>query len=233
MTRVFCFSGSGHSRAVADWVAEALSCQRIDMERAEALDLQSEAPAVVVFPVYCQAVPPPVRRFLRGLRSERVTLIATYGGFSHGNALWEAQRLLKGDRVVAGVYVPTGHTYLEEPAKWDAEALSPLLARVREGQMIRIPKARKHPLAGFFPAWRSRLGVRIHRSDACNGCGRCARNCPMGAVKNGKPDRRCIRCLRCVTECPQRALRFSSTLPMRLYLKKKRTSDSVKIYSQT
>ncbi|MDE6293488.1 MAG: 4Fe-4S binding protein [Clostridiales bacterium] len=45
----------------------------------------------------------------------------------------------------------------------------------------------------------------------------------------GKTNRKCIRCLKCVSECPNNALHFSTRLPMRMYLRKKKC-DKLIIY---
>lgn len=110
MCNVYCFSGSGHSRAVAAFLAEKLGAAVQDAEGAE---LSSAAPCAVVFPVYCQGVPAPVKAFFAALRAEQVALVAVHGGVSYGRALYEAKRMVRG-RVVAGAYVRTGHTYLRE-----------------------------------------------------------------------------------------------------------------------
>ncbi len=50
--------------------------------------------------------------------------------------------------------------------------------------------------------------------DACTGCGRCARNCPIQniTIQNGRPlwHRDCIMCLRCYHLCQHHAIRYGS-----------------------
>ena len=96
MTGVFCFTGSGHSLRVAEYIAEKLNsrvCMIDSKKPASAEELQS---AVVVFPVYCQNIPQPVKDFLKKLRTENAALIATYGKISCGNVLAEAKGLCVG-----------------------------------------------------------------------------------------------------------------------------------------
>lgn len=56
--------------------------------------------------------------------------------------------------------------------------------------------------------------VRRQVSAACNGCSKCARNCPMGAIDMVNPATArhadCIACLTCEQSCPQEAIRFST-----------------------
>lgn len=224
---VYCFSGAGHSRAVADFFAEELCCQVTELDgRTECGS--GEETAVVVFPVYCQNIPGPVREFLKRLKAECVVLAVTYGGISWGNVLYEARRLLRG-RVIAGVCVPTGHTFLREDAAFDAGGLLPVLERIRAPREAVIPKSHKNPFSDFFPAWRSRIGVRIIRTDACRRCGLCGERCPAGAIRNGRPGSGCFRCMRCVTACPHNALKFENSPVLDAYLRRFR-KDELKLY---
>ena len=219
MTRVYYFSGSGHSKAVADYLAS-----RLETNAAELTSYEGEftAVAVVVFPVYCQNFPPMVKAFLRSLQADHAALVATYGGFSPGNVLREGAKLTAAT-VIAGACIPTGHSFLREAAVFDTPALEPLLARIRYPEEAVFPRLRKNPFSDLLPAWRSRIGLKICKNQSCTACGVCAKLCPMSAMENGTPTHKCIRCLRCVNNCPQNALVIRSTLPMKLYLNRKRS----------
>ncbi len=118
---VYYFSACGHSLAVAEYCAGAQNAPLFRIlpngtARAErppdtAAADKGDQTAVVVFPVYCQAIPRPVSIFLRGLRANSVILLATYGGVSHGNVLQKAQKITPA-RVCAAAYLPMGHSYL-------------------------------------------------------------------------------------------------------------------------
>ena len=114
MIRIYCFSGSGHSLAVAKELSQMLDCEIRPNDNKTA----TEDTAAVVFPVYCQNIPKPVKRFLKGLEAKYVALIATYGKISYGNVLYEAQKLLH-RLVIAGAYIPMGHTYLDGDCEFD------------------------------------------------------------------------------------------------------------------
>ena len=222
MTGIYCFSGSGHSLAVAEALAQMLHCEILPMEGNTA----AEDRAVVVFPVYCQNIPKPVKAFLRRMPAKHVVLIATYGKISYGNVLQEAQQLLQG-QVIAGAYIPMGHSFLDGDHDFDPEQLLPIVQRLQEPKPVVIPKSPKNPLSNVFPALRSRLGVKITKTGHCNGCGQCERGCPTGAIREGHIHGACIRCLRCVSNCPTKALQYKNSRIMAAYLKRYRREEYV------
>lgn len=229
MTGVFCFTGSGHSLRVAEYVAEKLGSRVCMIGSKAPTESAACETAVVVFPVYCQNIPEPVKRFLRNLKAENIVLIASYGKISWGNVLAEAKGLVHG-RVIAGVCVPIGHTFLNGSADFDKAALEPLFERIESPREAKIPVKRKNIFADFLPAWRSRVSVKIIRADSCTLCDLCGRSCPMGAMKNGITNEKCIRCLRCVASCPQKALSFENSVILQRYLTKKRAEKAVELY---
>lgn len=214
MTAVFCFSAAGHSRAVAAYFADWFGVPVRELNHLTPCDT-----AVVVFPVYCENVPEPVRVFLSRLVAENVVLIATYGKMCHGNVLADAAKMVHG-RIIAGAYVPTGHTYLSEGTEFHSDGLEVIFDRIAHPQPAVFPHQRKHFWADLFPAWRSRIGVKLIRNESCNGCGLCRQNCPF---------RTCNRCLRCIVQCPQGALSFRLHPMMRRYLAHPK-EDRLKIF---
>lgn len=221
--KVYCFSGSGHSEAVARFFANKLGIPALSITADT--DGKDTGTAVVVFPVYCQNLPPPVKAFLPRLRVENAVLIATYGGISPGNVLCEAGAFVSGT-VIAGATVPTGHTFLGDKPIFSEASLEPIFERIDHPCPALLPRLGKHPFADFLPAWRSRMGVAILRSDACSSCNLCGRLCPMGAMKNGKIGSGCIRCLRCVTNCPAGALSFRVRPLLAAYLHGRKQTET-------
>lgn len=221
MNKVYCFSGGGHSRAVAEFLARALDSDLIEITNSTPAPAGEAKTAVIVFPIYCQNIPTPIIPFLKALRTKNAALVATYGGISHGNVLFEAARMIR-PTVTASTYIETGHTYLGEPAEFDPSTLYEVIEKIKLEQPGEVKRAPKNIFADLFPAWRSRIGVKITRFDTCTACGRCAERCPMGAIENGIPNGKCIRCLRCVSECPNHALEFAPSRIMKIYLSKHR-----------
>lgn len=220
MIQIYCFSATGRTRQIADYFADKLSSKVYELPCESAVC----GTAIVVFPVYCQALPAPVKAFLPKLTAARLVLIASYGHMSYGNVLWEASRLNKAP-VIAAACVPIGHSYLNEETGFDCSRLAPILERISSPHEITIPKMHKDLFAYLLPELRSRLGVRIKRTKACIDCRLCIKKCPVGAMNEKGPGDHCIRCLRCISVCPVQALEYSLTAPMRLYLGKKRCSE--------
>ena len=81
MTGVYYFSATGHSEAVARYFAATLDAPMYPIGEGCPAEVTT---AVIVFPVYCQNVPLPVKVFLPGLKAENVVLIATYGRMGYG-----------------------------------------------------------------------------------------------------------------------------------------------------
>ena len=156
--------------------------------------------------------------FLKTLFVQHIVLIATYGKISYGNVLYEAQKLVHGD-IIAGAYIPIGHSFLDGDCSFDTEYLIPISERIKAPKKIHIPKTHKNPLANIFPDIRSRLTVKIIRENSCNNCRLCEEVCPTGAMKNGRINSKCIRCLRCVINCPQKALQYKNAWILNMYLK--------------
>lgn len=229
MTEIFCFSGSGHSLSVAEFIAKALNGYIHLINHEVPVNTAFYETAIIVFPVYCQNIPNIVKSFLKNIRAKSIVLIATYGKISCGNVLLEAKRLASG-KVIAGACVPIGHAFLNGTAEFDKEALQPILKRIKIPCEAKIPRKRKNIFADFLPAWRSRVSVKIVRAINCNLCNLCGNNCPMDAVKNGIINKKCIRCLRCVTNCPQKALSFKNSIILEKYLTKKYAEKNVEIY---
>lgn len=229
MNAVIYYSNTGESKRIANYVAEKTGFCLVDLTTVVEYKYDT---AVVVFPVYCQNIPATVAKFLQRLQTKYTALVATYGKMHHGNVLYEIQRKYRLD-VIAAAYVPTKHAYLNEPRFDGFDKLTPLINKLTDGEKrpttVKIPKSNKNPMADFAPTWRSRQGVKIVKSDRCNGCGQCEKLCPEHAISSGKTNRNCIRCARCVNNCPQGALSLKLTYPMRKYLKR-RKKDELVIY---
>lgn len=226
MNAVVFYSKTGQSATVAKYFSKQLSYPIVDLETCSERNYRN---LVLVFPVYCQSLPVAVKDFLKKSQIENLTVIATYGKMCAGNVLYEIQRKYQRN-IVAGAYLPTKHAYLAtDSAFCEYERLAPILEKIKKPTTVRIPKRYKNPFAGFFPNWRSRIGLKICKTDRCDRCGLCTKGCSLRAIDAGVTNSKCIRCLKCVTECPKQALEIKLRLPLKLYLQKKK-KDEVILY---
>jgi ferredoxin len=224
MNAVVFYSNTGQSRSVAKYLARQLCYPIVDIEKIEGACYKN---LVLVFPVHCQNIPDVVKTFLQTAKIEHLTAVATYGKMCYGNVLQEIQHRYH-QNIVAGAYIPTKHSYLEnDDAFEDFERLTPLVEKIKRPSKIIIPKSYKNLFANLFPALRSRLGLRISKSTNCNNCDVCARHCAFKAITLGGTNGKCIRCLKCVKVCPNHALRFKLSLPLKIYLRKKKVEKLI------
>ena len=223
MNAVVYYSNTDQSRRVAQYFAEQTAFELFDI-----FDLPGYAfdTVILVFPVHCQSVPDCVKDFLKRLTVKNLAVIATYGRMCFGNVLYYIQKHYA-HNIVAAAYVPTKHSYLTEDGFDGWERLDPIITKLNDPSRVKIPKTYKNPLSDFCKRWRGRMGVKLYKDERCNNCGACDSVCDNNAIKNGKPNRRCIRCLKCVNNCPQGALHFALSLPMRVYLQKKKIDDLI------
>ena len=224
MNAVVFYSNTGQSKAIAAYFANQLGYPLADMETKCAEHYQN---LVLVFPVHCQNIPDTVKDFLKNISVDNLTAIATYGKMCCGNVLCEIQKNYQ-KNIVAGAYIPTKHSYIDDDDVFcDFEKLVPIVEKVKEPSCVQFPKLYKNPLADVFPKLRSRLGLTVQRSTDCSGCNLCTERCSFGAIQSGVTNRKCIRCLRCVESCPRHALKIKLGLPLKLYLRKKKTNKLI------
>ena len=224
MNAVVFYSNTGQSKAIAAYFANQLGYPLADMEIKCAEYYQN---LVLVFPVHCQNIPDIVKSFLKNISVENLTVVATYGKMCCGNVLYEIQKNYQ-KNIVAGAYIPTKHSYIDDDdVLCDFDKFKPIVEKVKEPSYIQLPRLYKNPFAGFFPKLRSRIGLAIQKSENCNGCNLCAERCSFGAIHSGIINRKCIRCLKCVEACPRQALKTKLGLPLKLYLRKKKTNKLI------
>ncbi|MDE6210566.1 MAG: 4Fe-4S binding protein [Clostridia bacterium] len=217
------YSNTNQSKRIAQYFADKLGYRVWDIYDVPYRDFDN---LVLSFPIHCQSLPDIVKQFLAKSQIKNLTLLATYGRMCHGNALYEAQKKYS-HTVVAGAYIPTRHTYLQDKEFDALDSLAPIVEKVLAPSPIKIPKSYKNPLSDLLKRRRSQLGVKIIKTDACNACGKCANVCKENAITNGVTNNKCIRCLKCLTTCPSGALEYALSAPMRAYLKKKKRDELI------
>ncbi len=246
--KLFYFSGTGNTLMNARVIAEELAVHNIDINLENMESIKDSIPAfssdlIIMFPVYAYGPPKIVKRFIDKLpesAGQKVFLILNYGLLAV-NTYTVTSRLLKrrGYEVTytAGVRMPANYINLYNPAEKNNEkkiskAVIKLRAisqeiinaeknRVKKGIiLLRIPMRIIYWLFINFSNW---MATRFYTDDKCNGCGICAKVCPVENISfntEGKPvwGRNCEQCVKCIHLCPEESIQwFSVTESRRRY----------------
>jgi len=191
---------------------------------------------ILAYPVYFSDLPQIVREFIfensANFRGKNVFIIATMEIFS-GDGAGCAARILKraGARITGGAHVKMPAFILDVAIFSYSAQKNERLIKEANAKLERIAEAfaAGNPpqeglgvlcyIAGllgqrlWMKIWdKTPFAKRKPSLDAarCNGCGECARSCPMQNIKitHGKArfGERCTLCYRCVNKCRQKAI---------------------------
>lgn len=224
---IYYFSGTGNSRWAAQQLAALTGDQAQDITLLGSVpDGSSETRVGLVFPVYAWGAPEPVLDFAKSLSPGNAFsfAVATCGSEA-GHAL---KRLAKVIPLQSSYSLVMPNNYIigadlddESTARAKIDAAEKELAVIAQEVAAHRPVYRV--TEGSLPALKSgivnfgfnrfaRSTKAFYATDACNGCGHCARNCPAHTIRlqARKPvwGAACYQCLRCLHECPQQAIQY-------------------------
>ena len=217
------FSPTGGTKKIAERIAER-ACESADFldvtVRAQELDFGPEDFVVIAIPVFGGRVPWPFAERLALVRAQGTpaAIVAVYGNRAFDDALLELRGMAekRGFKVMAGAAFIARHSIVPEygegrPDAEDIRKIDEFARRIRE-RLDWAASAESLPTA-VVPGnleFRKYDGVPMHPSASrtkCVKCGKCAAECPVGAIPAAEPDKtdkdKCITCMRCVAVCPQ------------------------------
>jgi ferredoxin/flavodoxin len=236
MIQIAYFTGTGGTARAAEAVEVAFAAHRTKTDLRE-IRRDNQTPdnsgdmLVLLFPVHAANAPKPVYEWLESLapvQDVTAAVISVSGGgevFPNlGCRAGSIRRLeRKGYRVIyeqtivmpSNFMEPTPEGYAAQllrvlPQKAQAIAdyvLSGMERRVR----VRVSDRVLSWLLRIEQLGAPRFGRGLRVTDACTGCGWCARGCPGANIrmKDGRPEflKQCALCTRCVYGCPTEAIR--------------------------
>ena len=241
---IFYFSGTGNSKWVAESLAGLLHEKTADIldsisngEIIEKLSagIQEEGFLGFVFPVYAWGAPEIVIDFVKKLGKPEgnafTFAIATCGeeagytlkNFSKIIPLKSSYSLVMPNNYVVGSDLEDEETVLSvlRNAKEEVERMAEELSakkevcRVNEGSAAGL----KSGLVNFGFNKFARNTKNFYTTDACTGCGLCAKNCPTHTItmENNRPvwGSKCYQCLKCINRCPAAAIQYGKATETR------------------
>lgn len=232
------FSGTGNTEKVCraileEWQRAGAECKYVRIEKGcEVCDPNGFDRIVLGYPVHAFNAPPPVFDFIRRMppcRGERLVYLVKTSGeplrLNDGSCAHVYDLLKKKGYTVAGEYhyvMPYNMIFRHSDGMaarmWQA-ARRRIPAEAEEmlrGKITALPKGPGKRAVSFLfriehPAMRL-IGKGFRATEACTGCGLCARRCPQKNITmaNGKPvfGKNCVGCVRCSFHCPADAIRI-------------------------
>ena len=209
------FSPTGGTRKCADLLGAGLgTAQTIDITvRGSAETFCADDLCIVAVPSYAGRVPAIATERLRQFRGNGAKAIAVvaFGNRAIDDTLLELKNELiaVGFVTIAGVEAVTEHSIVRifgagRPDADDAAELLSFAEKIKEklsgdAADVEVPGNFPYKPYGSSP-------MKPTGGDACDSCGQCATECPVGAIDPAAPKAVdaavCISCMRCISVCP-------------------------------
>ena len=230
------FSGTGNSKYVAKRIADALGDEILNLnDRIKSGDtspVETGERVIIVTPTYAWRIPRVVRDWLRKteLRGAKQAWFVMTCGSEIGNAdkynrefcteksvaCMGTAQIVMPENYIAMFSAPQADKARQIVAKAEPD-IDRAIAAIQANQPFAPTRNNLYDrfMSGPVNPIFYRFFVKANAftvSDACIGCGQCAKRCPMNNVtlKDGKPvwGKACTHCMACICYCPVSAIEY-------------------------
>ena len=234
---IFCFSGTGNCLNLAKNIAHNLGGADIVMMRKpfETTDVRGAERVGFVFPCFGGGAPADVLSYAKEIliSPDTYTFGISMSASYAGTGLYELNKIIplnywKTVRHHCSCIWLFPHKLMLPPVSVEtAQRMSEKNAiDIAYDVMTKKTTGREPPRnalnAGENKAWpliAKQKAAAFKASDACIGCGQCAKLCPRGNIRmeGGKPvfGKDCVQCLSCLQYCPKEAISIGKITDIR------------------
>lgn len=232
---VLYFTGTGNSRHVARKIAEELGDELIDLfpyiRENKKGEFKSEKPFVFVLPTYCSYIPLVVEKLIKEADfsgESGAYFILTCGASAtkvgvykrllpickkKGLELLGVEQVVMPENYITLFFAPSEETAKEIIQKAE-KGIPTLASKIAKRENLRTKSRRALTTFVVNPIYYKLLvnDKAYYATDACIGCGKCAKVCPLGDIEivDNKPTWKgnCTQCMACISQCPTRAIEY-------------------------
>lgn len=232
------FSPTGTTKTVIQGIARGLnqdSVEFIDITKPAARQSKLQTGEtdllVIAVPVYMGRVPALLNQWLDAIKAKNTPAvgIVVYGNRAYENSLFELKDILVkcGCRPIACAAYIGEHSFsnpetptaegrpdgsdLKHAELFGRKIMEKLLSVSSTDPISDIEMPGKYPYEGMTKLWNVDF---IAVGHGCIQCGKCAENCPVGAIDSEDShlidQEKCITCCACIKTCPQHARAIKS-----------------------